>query len=73
MQSRSPFRLFQQHPFLGARYSSTTALEHLRVWPVAGFEAIAIYYIAESSAIRVVRILHRKRDVRRILARDPAS
>jgi plasmid stabilization system protein ParE len=30
---------------------------------VAGFEAIRIYYLAETDAIHVIRILHGKRDV----------
>jgi plasmid stabilization system protein ParE len=36
---------------------------------VAGFETIRIYYYAESEAIHVIRILHGKRDVKRILER----
>jgi plasmid stabilization system protein ParE len=42
-------------------------LQNLRSWPVTGFEAIRIYYALEEEAIQVVRILHGKRDVRRIL------
>jgi plasmid stabilization system protein ParE len=34
---------------------------------VAGFEAIRIYYLAETDAIRVIRILHDKRDGERTL------
>jgi hypothetical protein len=36
-------------------------------WPVKGFEAIRIYYVEVPGCLRVVRILHGKRDVRRIL------
>jgi plasmid stabilization system protein ParE len=42
-------------------------LQNLRFWPVAGFEAISLYYFVEEDVIRVIRILHGKRDVRRIL------
>ena len=54
----------------GARYhSNKSELQNLRSWPVAGFEAIRIYYLAETDAIHVIRILHGKRDVKRILER----
>ncbi len=60
----------REHPLIGARYrSKKPRLQDLRSWPVAGFEAIRIYYLAESDAIHVIRILHGKRDVRRILER----
>ena len=39
-------------------------------WPVAGFEAIRIYYLLDKDTIRVIRILHGKRDVKRILERE---
>jgi plasmid stabilization system protein ParE len=45
-------------------------LRDLRFWPVAGFETIGVYYVVDSDAIRVIRILHGKRDVRRILERE---
>jgi toxin ParE1/3/4 len=56
------------HPLVGARYRSTKPeLQDLRSWPVAGFEAIRIYYLADAEAIHVIRILHGKRDVKRTL------
>jgi len=36
-------------------------------WPVVGFEAIRIYYALEADAMHIIRILHGKRGVRRIL------
>ena len=60
----------REHPRVGARYRSRKpGLQELRSWPVAGFEAIRIYYLAESDAIQVIRVLHGKRDVKRILER----
>jgi plasmid stabilization system protein ParE len=60
----------REHPLVGARYRSRRPeLQTLRSWPVASFEAIRIYYLAESDAIHVIRILHGKRDVKRILER----
>lgn len=34
---------------------------------VAGFEAIRIYYLPDSGAIHIIRVLHGKRDLKRIL------
>jgi plasmid stabilization system protein ParE len=45
-------------------------LQSLRSWPVAGFEAIRIYYLLDNDAIRVIRVLHGKRDLKRILERE---
>jgi plasmid stabilization system protein ParE len=57
-----------QNPHVGPRYSSgNPRLRNLRSWPVAGFEAIRIYYAIEADATHIIRILHGKRDVRRIL------
>jgi plasmid stabilization system protein ParE len=38
-----------------------------------GFEAIRIYYMETSGRLRVVRILHGKRNVRRILRQEKAE
>jgi hypothetical protein len=57
-----------QNPHVGPRYSSSNPrIQNLRSWPIAGFEAIRIYYALEEDAMHVIRILHGKRDVRRIL------
>ena len=64
----------REHPFVGPRYgSSSPQLQNLRSWPVAGFEAIRIYYLLDRDAIRVIRILHGKRDVKRILEREAGA
>lgn len=56
------------HPQVAPRYSSDNPrLQNLRTWPVAGFEAIRIYYLLEKDAMHILRILHGKRDARRIL------
>ncbi len=58
----------RKHPLIGARYQSANhRLRDLRSWPVAGFEAIRIYYLVDARAIQVVRVLHGKRDVKLIL------
>ena len=57
-----------QNPHVGPRYSSgNPRLRNLRSWPVVGFEAIRIYYSLEADAMHIIRILHGKRDVKRIL------
>jgi plasmid stabilization system protein ParE len=57
-----------QNPRVGPRYSSShPRVQNLRSWPVAGFEAIRIYYAPEADTLHIIRILHGKRDVRQIL------
>lgn len=68
---RQTVQSLQQHPLVGPRYrSSNPQLQTLRTWPVAGFEVIRIYYLLDEDAIRIIRILHGKRDVKRILERE---
>ena len=65
---RRTTQLLRQNPHMGPRYSSSDPrIQNLRSWPVAGFEAIRIYYALEEDAMHIIRILHGKRDVRRIL------
>lgn len=68
---RRTIQSLSQNPHVGPRYSSgNPRLRNLRSWPVAGFEAIRIYYAIEADAMHVVRILHGKRDVKRILENE---
>ena len=61
----------RQHPLVGARYRlSAPQLHNLRSWPVAAFEAIRIYYLLDREAIRVLRVLHGKHDLKHILERE---
>ena len=61
----------REHPFVGPRYgSSSPQLQNLRSWPVAGFEAIRIYYLLDEDAIHVIRMLHGKRDVNSLSVRQ---
>jgi plasmid stabilization system protein ParE len=71
---RRTVQSLRQHPLVGPRYSSSNPqLQNLRSWPVAGFEAIRIYYLLHEDAIDIIRILHGKRDVKRILEREAAG
>jgi plasmid stabilization system protein ParE len=42
----------------------------LRVWLVKGFEAFLIFYAVRADTVRVIRILHGKRDIYRILKKE---
>ena len=67
---RRTIQSLSQNPHVGPRYSfANPLLQNLRSWPVTGFEAIRIYYALEEDAIHVIRILHGKRDVRRLLSK----
>jgi toxin ParE1/3/4 len=68
---RNTMESLREHPLIGARYrSSAPQLQNLRSWPVAGFEAIRIYYLTDDDAIHVVRVLHGKRDVKSVLKHE---
>ena len=61
----------RHHPLMAPHYPlRNPRFQNLRSWPVAGFEAIRVYYLSEPGFLRIVRILHEKRDVRRILEQD---
>jgi plasmid stabilization system protein ParE len=61
----------RQRPFVGPRYRSRQAkLQNLRSWPVAGFEAIRLYYLIDKNTMQIVRVLHGKRDLARILEQE---
>ncbi len=56
------------HPQHGApRHLGSHLLTGLPSWPVKGFADIRIYYLVEPPIIRVIRVLHGKRDVGSIL------
>jgi toxin ParE1/3/4 len=68
---RRTIESLSEHPLVGARcHLSTLQLQNLRSWPVAGFEAIRIYYLLDSGAIHVIRVLHGKRDLKHLLERE---
>ncbi|MBV8905669.1 MAG: type II toxin-antitoxin system RelE/ParE family toxin [Acidobacteriia bacterium] len=73
---RHTVEFLRRHPRVGPRhYTGAQPLNNLRSWPVAGFEAIRIYYLLnqDEDTIRVVRILHGKRDVKGILKPEDLS
>jgi toxin ParE1/3/4 len=60
-----------QMPNIGApKPVKNPILSGLRSWAVKGFEDILIFYIVQPDALRVVRVLHGRRDIQRILERE---
>jgi toxin ParE1/3/4 len=63
-----------QMPHIGApKPLKNPILSGLRSWAVRGFEDILIFYVVQPDALRVVRVLHGRRDIRRILEREKSD
>jgi toxin ParE1/3/4 len=61
-------------PHIGApKILKNPTLAGLRSWGVKGFEDILIFYVVRPDALRVVRILHGRRDLKRILQREQSD
>ena len=59
------------HPEMGARrVLKNPALRGLRTWPVEGFPAMRIYYLCDEDVLRIMRVLHGRRDVDPMLEED---
>ena len=60
-----------QMPEMGApKHTKNPVLTGLRSWAVQGFEDIRIYYVIQGDVLRVVRVLHGKRDINKILKKE---
>ena len=60
-------------PGMGApKLLRNSALAGLRVWPVEGFEDMRILYLVQGETLKVIRILHGKRDINRIMEGETA-
>jgi toxin ParE1/3/4 len=61
-------------PHMGApRHLRNPALKGLRFWPVKEFDEFLIFYVVDGDTLRVIRILHGKRDLDRILKKETAD
>lgn len=61
-------------PYIGAaRELRNPALVGLRFWPVKDFAEFLIFYVVVGDTVRVIRILHGKRDLERILKTESAD
>jgi len=59
-------------PGLGApRPLKNAALAGLRSWPVRGFPSMRIFYLLSGDKLRVVRVLHGRRDIAALLEKEP--
>ena len=68
---RKTVNLIARTPQGGApKRLSLEALRGLRSWPVKGFEDVRVYYLAAEGQVRVVRVLHGKRDINSILYKE---
>lgn len=57
-----------QMPGIGApKQLMNPKLYGLRVWPVQEFEEIRIYYLTGNEEIKIIRVLHGRRDIHAIL------
>jgi toxin ParE1/3/4 len=53
-----------RHPGIGVpKLLSNSKLTGLRSWSVRGFPEIHVYYLVSEEVLRVVRVLHGKRDI----------
>jgi toxin ParE1/3/4 len=58
-------------PGMGApRKIRNPALKGLRLWPVKAFDEFLIFYVVAGDTVRVIRVLHGKRDIERILKKE---
>lgn len=58
-------------PLAGSPKALTNrSLAGLRSWAVKGFEDILIFYLAEPERVRIVRVLHGRRDISKILEEE---
>ncbi len=61
-------------PSMGApKTLDNPSLSGLRSWPVSGFPAMRIYYIHSGDDLRIIRVLHGKRDINPLLEEEAAE
>jgi toxin ParE1/3/4 len=66
--AQSAIALVCRQPGMGVpKALKTLKLAGLRSWPVRGFPDIRVYYLVSGNTLRVVRVLHGKRDLNPIL------
>ena len=71
---QSAIEMLCRTPEAGApRLLVNPMLEGLRSWPVRGFPAMRIYYLHAGKELRIVRVLHGKRDINPLLEEESAG
>ncbi|MEO8725386.1 MAG: type II toxin-antitoxin system RelE/ParE family toxin [Acidobacteriaceae bacterium] len=62
------FRQICLHPEIGTpKPLKNRTLAGLRSWPIDGFRATRVYYCVSNDVLRVIRVLHSKRDISPLL------
>lgn len=65
---QSAIELLCQTPAAGTpKILENPSLLGLRTWPVPGFPAMRVYYIHSEDGLRILRVLHGKRDINPLL------
>lgn len=71
---RKTVKAISQQPAIAPLYIlRNPQLRTLRSWPIAGFEMIRLYFLLHDDTMRIIRILHGKRNIRAILERTQPS
>jgi plasmid stabilization system protein ParE len=71
---QSAIELLCRMPGAGApKVLENPRLAELRSWPIRGFPAMRIYYLSAGDELRIVRVLHGKRDVNPLLEEETAD
>lgn len=61
----------EQMPYIGSpRRFRSSRIRDLRQWPVSGFDDFLIFYRVTSERVDVHRILHARRDLDAVFAKD---
>lgn len=69
---QSAIELLCQMPGAGApKILENPSLSGLRSWQVRGFPAMRVYYIHSEDRLRILRVLHGKRDINPLLEDEP--
>jgi len=70
----SAMEMLRRTPEVGApKGLENPNLLGLRSWPISGFPAMRIYYIHTSDTLRIVRVLHGRRDINPLLEEESGS
>ena len=68
---RSTMERIIRTPQVGSpKHFSREGLRGLRSWPVRGFEDLRVYCLAGKDWVEVIRVLHGKRDITKILEKE---
>ncbi|MFN0165867.1 MAG: type II toxin-antitoxin system RelE/ParE family toxin [Bryobacteraceae bacterium] len=66
---KEALKFIVNHPKAGSpRPLAKRGMKGLRSWPIPGFEEVRVYYVQpRTNVVRVLRIIHGKRDLNRTL------